>query len=165
LGKQGVNAFYAVAIADMLVFATLIYFDYRECFNPAAHKAAHADRHDYYSGRGVCPLAHSCSVVGSPDSAYMLLRTPVVAGGIRPVVHSKASSRHALGECVSDRAPAGADADWANLDLAEFRHVRAESRPFFAVSAKINSARSSPFSERNGTASVQRIALFQSPKP
>lgn len=34
----GVRAFYAVPIADMLVFATLIYFGFRERFNPAAHK-------------------------------------------------------------------------------------------------------------------------------
>ena len=34
----GVRAFYAVPIADMLVFGTLIYFGFRERFNPAAHK-------------------------------------------------------------------------------------------------------------------------------
>ncbi|HEY3129711.1 MAG TPA: hypothetical protein VGL91_09645 [Acidobacteriota bacterium] len=34
----GVKAFYAVPIADMLVFATLIYFGFRERVNPAAHK-------------------------------------------------------------------------------------------------------------------------------
>ena len=34
----GVKAFYAVPIADMLVFSTLIYFGFRERFNPAAHK-------------------------------------------------------------------------------------------------------------------------------
>lgn len=33
-----VRAFYAVPIADMLVFGTLIYFGFRERFNPAAHK-------------------------------------------------------------------------------------------------------------------------------
>jgi hypothetical protein len=39
-GEQGVavKAFYAVPIADMLVFATLIYFGFRERFHPAAHK-------------------------------------------------------------------------------------------------------------------------------
>lgn len=34
----GVRAFYAVPIADMLVFGTLIYFGFRERFNPPAHK-------------------------------------------------------------------------------------------------------------------------------
>ena len=34
----GVKAFYAVPITDMLVFSTLIYFGFRERFNPAAHK-------------------------------------------------------------------------------------------------------------------------------
>ena len=34
----GVKAFYAVPVADMLVFSTLIYFGFRERFNPAAHK-------------------------------------------------------------------------------------------------------------------------------
>ena len=34
----GVKAFYAVPIADMLVFSTLIYFGFRERSNPAAHK-------------------------------------------------------------------------------------------------------------------------------
>lgn len=34
----GVKAFYAIPIADMLVFSTLIYFAFRERFNPAAHK-------------------------------------------------------------------------------------------------------------------------------
>lgn len=33
-----VKAFYAVPIGDMLVFATLIYFGFRERFDPAAHK-------------------------------------------------------------------------------------------------------------------------------
>lgn len=39
-GEKGVGAkaFYAVPIADMLVFATLIYFGFRERFHPAAHK-------------------------------------------------------------------------------------------------------------------------------
>lgn len=37
-GEAGVRAFCAVRIADMLVFGTLIYFDFRERFNPAAHK-------------------------------------------------------------------------------------------------------------------------------
>jgi hypothetical protein len=34
----GVKAFYAVPIADMLVFSTLIYFGFRNRFNSAAHK-------------------------------------------------------------------------------------------------------------------------------
>lgn len=39
-GPVGIRvlAFYAVPIADMLVFATLIYFGYRERFHPDAHK-------------------------------------------------------------------------------------------------------------------------------
>jgi hypothetical protein len=39
-GKVGVSekAFYAVPIADMAVFATLIYFGFRERFHPSAHK-------------------------------------------------------------------------------------------------------------------------------
>jgi hypothetical protein len=39
-GKVGVSekAFYAVPIADMTVFATLIYFGFRERFHPSAHK-------------------------------------------------------------------------------------------------------------------------------
>jgi len=32
------RAFYAVALADMLMFSTLIYFAFRNRFNPAAHK-------------------------------------------------------------------------------------------------------------------------------
>jgi hypothetical protein len=34
----GAKAFYAIPIADMLLFSTLIYFAFRERFNPAAHK-------------------------------------------------------------------------------------------------------------------------------
>jgi hypothetical protein len=34
----GARAFYAIPIADMLVFSTLIYFAFRNRFNPAAHK-------------------------------------------------------------------------------------------------------------------------------
>ncbi len=34
----GARAFYAIPLADMLVFSTLIYFAFRERFNPAAHK-------------------------------------------------------------------------------------------------------------------------------
>jgi hypothetical protein len=34
----GARAFYAIPLADMLVFSTLIYFALRERFNPAAHK-------------------------------------------------------------------------------------------------------------------------------
>src|SRR5205807_838877 len=34
----GARAFYAVPLADMLVFSTLIYFAFRKRFNPAAHK-------------------------------------------------------------------------------------------------------------------------------
>ncbi len=34
----GARAFYAVPISDMLVFSTLIYFAFRNRFNPAAHK-------------------------------------------------------------------------------------------------------------------------------
>lgn len=34
----GVRAFYAIPLADMLVFAILIYFGYRERFHPASHK-------------------------------------------------------------------------------------------------------------------------------
>jgi len=39
-GEEGaaVRAFYAVALADMLMFATLVYFAFRNRFNPAAHK-------------------------------------------------------------------------------------------------------------------------------
>src|SRR5207244_11091252 len=39
-GKPGVEAraFYAIPVADMLVFSTLIYFAFRNRFNPAAHK-------------------------------------------------------------------------------------------------------------------------------
>jgi hypothetical protein len=39
-GKVGASekAFYAVPIADMAVFATLIYFGFRERFHPSAHK-------------------------------------------------------------------------------------------------------------------------------
>ena len=39
-GKVGVSAkaFYAVPIADMALFATLIYFGFRERFHPSAHK-------------------------------------------------------------------------------------------------------------------------------
>lgn len=39
-GEAGVRvkAFYAVPIADMLVFSTLIYFAFRQRFNPTAHK-------------------------------------------------------------------------------------------------------------------------------
>jgi len=39
-GESGVGAraFYAIPLADMLVFSTLIYFAFRERFNPAAHK-------------------------------------------------------------------------------------------------------------------------------
>jgi hypothetical protein len=39
-GESGVGAraFYAIPLADMLVFLTLIYFAFRERFNPAAHK-------------------------------------------------------------------------------------------------------------------------------
>src|SRR5207249_2275423 len=68
--------------------------------------------------------------------ADVLLRTAVVGIRLRRVVHGKDSSRHALGECVSDRAPAGADPHWANCALAEFRHMGAESRPFFALSLR-----------------------------
>ena len=34
----GARAFYAIPVADMLVFSTLIYFAFRERFHPAAHK-------------------------------------------------------------------------------------------------------------------------------
>jgi hypothetical protein len=34
----GAKAFYAIPVADMLVFSTLIYFAFRERFSPAAHK-------------------------------------------------------------------------------------------------------------------------------
>ena len=39
-GDDGVEfrAFYAVALSDMLLFSTLIYFAFRNRFNPAAHK-------------------------------------------------------------------------------------------------------------------------------
>ena len=36
----GVKAFYAVPVTDMLVFSTLIYFGFRERFNPAAHSGS-----------------------------------------------------------------------------------------------------------------------------
>jgi hypothetical protein len=34
----GARAFYAIPVTDMLVFATLIYFAFRDRFHPAAHK-------------------------------------------------------------------------------------------------------------------------------
>ncbi len=34
----GARAFYAIPITDMLIFATLIYFAFRQRFNPSAHK-------------------------------------------------------------------------------------------------------------------------------
>lgn len=34
----GAKAFYAIPIADMVVFSTLVYFAFRERFSPAAHK-------------------------------------------------------------------------------------------------------------------------------
>jgi len=34
----GAGAFYAIPITDMLIFATLIYFAFRQRFNPSAHK-------------------------------------------------------------------------------------------------------------------------------
>ena len=35
---MGGRAFYAVALSDMLMFSVLIYFGFRNRFNPAAHK-------------------------------------------------------------------------------------------------------------------------------
>jgi hypothetical protein len=52
------------------------------------------------------------------------------------MVGEKNSSRHALGECVSYRAPAGADTHWANRHLAEFRRMGTECCAFFALSVK-----------------------------
>jgi hypothetical protein len=39
-GERGVGAraFYAIPLADMLIFSTLVYFAFRERFNPASHK-------------------------------------------------------------------------------------------------------------------------------
>src|SRR5947208_3542901 len=56
------------------------------------------------------------------------------------VVHGKDSSRHALGQRVPDRPATGAQSHRANRPLAEFRHVGAESRPFFPLSAKATGA-------------------------
>jgi hypothetical protein len=35
---EEVCAFYAVALGDMLMFSTFVYFGYRKCFQPAVHK-------------------------------------------------------------------------------------------------------------------------------
>jgi len=139
----GARAFYAIPIADMLVFSTLIYFAPQPLQSCRA-QAAHPDRYDCASGCGLCPLAHSRCVVGSPVGADVLLPFAVVADRLRPVVHEKGSSRHALGQRVPDRAVPGANSNRANRPLAEFCHIGAESRPFFPLSAKTTGEPSSP---------------------
>jgi len=141
-GEPGVGAktFYAIPIADMLVFSTLIYFAFRERFNPAAHKRliliATITLLDAAFVRWPIPAA----CVGSPNGADVLLPVAVVADRLRLVVHGEDSARHALGQRVPDRAATGAESNRANHPLAEFRHLGAESRPFFPLSAKTTGA-------------------------
>jgi len=75
-------------------------------------------------------------VVGSPGGADMLLPFAFVAGGLRPVVHWKDSSRHAPGQYVPDLAPTGPNSNRANRPLAELCNVGAEYRPFLPLSVE-----------------------------
>lgn len=132
----GVKAFYAVPIADMLVFSTLIYFGFRERFNPAAHKRlmliATIMITDAAFVRWPVPVGW-WDLQAAQMCCYALL---LLLSRIRPVVHEKDSSRHALGKRFPNRPPAGADAHRTHPALAEFGHVGAKSRPFFPLSPK-----------------------------
>ena len=75
-------------------------------------------------------------MVGYPSSPDVLLRAPALSDVLRSVVDGKDSPGYALGQRAFDRAPAGADSHWANVTLAEFRHVGAKSRPFSPLSPK-----------------------------
>lgn len=132
----GVRAFYAVPIADMLGFGTLIYFWLPGALQSRGAQAAYADRDDNAFGRGFRPLAHTRSVVGSPGSTDVLLPSSGSADVLRRVVHWKGSSRHALGQRISNLASTSADTDWSDCALAELRRVGTKSRPFFPLSRK-----------------------------
>ncbi len=75
-------------------------------------------------------------MVGYPSGANVLLPASALVDVLRPVVHGKGSSRDAVGQHISDCASAGANADRANVALAEFRHVGAKSRLFFTLNPK-----------------------------
>src|SRR5258708_33473316 len=134
----GARAFYAIPITDMLIFSTLIYFAFRQRFNPAAHKRlmliATITPLDAAFGRWPIP----CGVVGSPSGADVLLCVAVVAGRVRLMVHRKGSARHALCQPFPDCAATGGGSNQAKRPLAEFRHTRAESCPFVSLSARDN---------------------------
>jgi len=59
----GAKAFYAIPIADMLVFSTLIYFAFRERFNPAAHK-----RLILFATITLLDAEHPCQIVTARES-------------------------------------------------------------------------------------------------
>lgn len=138
----GVKAFYAVPIADMLVFATLIYFGFRERLNPAAHKRfmliatiaildAAFVRWPIPAAWWHLPAAQMC--------CYALLLLLV---GYDLWSAGRIQRATLWGQLVSDRAAPGTDAHWANGTLAELRHVGAELRSFFPLSVKTNSGAS-----------------------
>jgi hypothetical protein len=135
----GARAFYAIPFADMLVFSTLVFFAFRKRFNPAVHKRlmliATITILDAAFIRWPIPAAW-----WGLRMAQMCCYVAVVADRLRPVVHAEGSARHALGRRVRDRAATGFECNRANRFLAKFRHLCAESRPFFPLSAKITGA-------------------------
>lgn len=121
-GEKGVavKAFYAVPVADMLVFATLIYFGFRERFNPAAHKRL--------------MLIATIMIL---DAAFVRWPVPATWWDLQAAqLCCYVLLLLLVGYDVWSSGKIHRAKLWANCALAEFCHLGAESCTFFALSVK-----------------------------
>ena len=126
------RAFYTVTLTTMLAFSTLIYFAFRNCFNPAAHK-----RHILIATIAILDAAFQRWHVlaawgGARGSAPMYHPVALIDNGLRLLVQGRGSSRYVLGQRIRGRAAAGAGSNRAFHTLGGFCRLGADSCAFFA---------------------------------
>ena len=123
----GVNAktFYAGTMADMFIFATLIYFAFRERFHPAAHKRlifiATIMLSEAAINRWPWPIfQENPLMIYVVAYSYMLL---LVAYDLWSIPQSP--SRHDFGNPLCSRRATARNAHWKHICMAKFRHLGA----------------------------------------
>jgi hypothetical protein len=120
-GEAGmrVRASYTIPLTAILVFATLIYFAFRNRFNPAAHKR-------------LILIATIAILDAARGGAHMYPPAAVLDYRLRLLVQRQGSSRHDLGRRIAGRYAAVAGSDRVLRPLSGFRRVGADTCAFLA---------------------------------
>jgi hypothetical protein len=127
-GDEGrANTFYAAALGDIFIFASLVFFAFRERFNPASHIrliliATIALLGVAINRRPFEIIDREPFLTNIFDEAFLLSLIAFDLWSMRKV------HRATIGGAVSDRYPAARIADRQKHHLAEHRHLGGEPR-------------------------------------